>query len=443
MTLYLARDDGSGSVLTELGFGHLLEIAKLDVGLGENDVAADPKGVAVTYAESETGVCPDRLNALVNSVGFTSPPDIIIFPVGGAFMLSDGTAITSVAGVALPVGNALNPTTGDVVTIYDTSQCNGSGYWVDKEGGGTTGFPSVAIIFHELSHCFHFVTGTTAATGAAEEVAAENDENLMRDQLGIDHRNAASHTGGCGGGPTGCCVVASVSSGSPYSTEVNRLRVFRDHFLRRGRVGHDFFDRLHYDYYAFSPEVLRAMSHSKALHRTVRDNFVNPLLAGLAVVTRYSSSGADALAVGLEIKEHVPMASSPNGFAALDTINDRDDPLVWANKALASPHVCWALVEVIALWDEISSLAEELDAEALGRRAIPAIEQWAADIPLSPVWSSLNSAEAVTALAELDVLLLTDESRQRFGQRLADREPSLDAVINGWISRPEAIGGAR
>ena len=443
MTLYLARDDGSGTVLTELGFGHLLEIARLDVGLGENDVAADPKGVEVTYAQSETGVCPDRLNALVSSVGFTSPPDIIIFPVGGSFMLSDGTAITSVAGVALPVGNALNPTSGDVVTIYDTSQCNGSGYWVDKEGGGTTGFPSTAIIFHELSHCFHFVTGTTAATGAAEEVAAENDENLMRDQLGIDHRNAASHTGGCGGGPTGCCVVASVSSGSPYSTEVNRLRVFRDHFLRRGRVGHDFFDRLHYDYYAFSPEVLRAMSHSKVLHRAVRDDLVNPLLAGLAVVTRYSSSGADALEVGLAIKEQVPLASSSHGFAALETNDDGDDPLAWATKALASPHVCWALVEVIALWDEISSRADELDAEALGLRAIAAIERWAPDIPLSPVWSSLNSAEAVTALAELDVLLLTDESRQRFGQRLADHEPSLDAVINGWIRRPESIGGAR
>ena len=59
MTLYLARDDGSGTVLTELGFGHLLEIARLDVGLGENDVAADPKGVEVTYAQSETGVCPE------------------------------------------------------------------------------------------------------------------------------------------------------------------------------------------------------------------------------------------------------------------------------------------------------------------------------------------------------------------------------------------------
>ena len=41
-------------------------------------------------------------------------------------------------------------------------------------------------------------------------------------------------------------------------------------------------------------------------------------------------------------------------------------------------------------------------------------------------------------LAELDVLLLTDESPQRFGQRLADHEPSLDAVINGWIRRPES-----
>ena len=116
----------------------------------------------------------------------------------------------------------------------------------------------------------------------------------------------------------------------------------------RGRVGHDFFDRLHYDYYAFSPEVLRAMSHSKVLHHAVRDNFVNPLLAGLAVVTRYSSSGADALEVGLAIKVQVPIAWRNSGFAALETNGDGGDPFAWATKALASPHVSWALVEVIA-----------------------------------------------------------------------------------------------
>ena len=225
-----------------------------------------------------------------------------------------------------------------------------------KKVAESSGFPSTAIIFHELSHCFHFVTGTTVATGVAEEVAAQNDENLMRDQLGIDHRNAASHTGGCGGGPTGCCVVASVSSGSPYSTEVNRLRVFRDHFLRRGRVGHDFFDRLHYDYYAFSPEVLRAMSHSKVLHRVVRDDLVNPLLAGLAVVTRYSSSGADALEVGLAIKEQVPLVllltvSPLSRRTATATIHSPGRPRHWPAHTCAGRW--WG---VIALWDEISSV---------------------------------------------------------------------------------------
>ena len=55
----------------------------------------------------------------------------------------------------------------------------------------------------------------------------------------------------------------------------------------------------------------------------------------------------------------------------------------------------------------------------------------------------MNRAEADTALTELDVLLLTHKSRQRFGERLAHHEPGLDAVIDGWIRRPETIGGAR
>jgi hypothetical protein len=53
-----------------------------------------------------------------NESGYVAPPDFVIFPVGGSFVLADGTLITSAAGVATPVGDALNPTAADVATIY-------------------------------------------------------------------------------------------------------------------------------------------------------------------------------------------------------------------------------------------------------------------------------------------------------------------------------------
>ena len=48
-------------------------------------------------------------------------------------------------------GDPGNPTES-VWVIYDTSDNDGQGYCMRKEGGGTVGFPSAVILYHELSH---------------------------------------------------------------------------------------------------------------------------------------------------------------------------------------------------------------------------------------------------------------------------------------------------
>lgn len=438
MALYLARDDGTGSFLPDLGFGHLVEIANLDTGLGEADDATDVKGIEVVYAQSLAGIPPDRLDDLVNENGYVAPPDIIIFPVGGAFALADGTMITSAAGVALPVGDAINPTAADVATIYDTSQCNGAGYWVDREGGGTTGMPSSGILYHELSHCWHFVTGTAAPTSAAEEEAAENDENDMRDQLGIDHREPTSHDGGCGGGPTGCCVVATVASGSPYSEEVNRLRVVRDQLLRRGRVGEDFFERLHYDYYSFSPEVVRLMGRSRPTHDFVRDSFVVPLLAGLQLISTCVSSKGDLEAIADVLKcesERLVAVTEPN----LPGAATHGELARIAEIALRSPYVRWALLDVIALWINLAPRVTEASRSAIGSAGRDAVCSWASRLPLSPLWDELTPSRVVACLRELDDLLWDYDSRSAFAARLCARLPTATLLTNDWVEQASPV----
>ena len=185
-------------------------------------------------------------------------------------------------------------------TFYDTSQCNNSGYWVDKEGGGTTSFPSDVILYHELAHCFHFATGVTST-----EPLAETDENDMRDVRGIDHRNTASHTGGCGGGPVNCCIVASLSTDSSYSEEIKQFRSLREQTLRRSVVGDEFFKEFFYRYYGFSPEVTRILGHQPNLKSVVKEKFVLPLLSGVELLIFYSENKGAGLAKHLRERAEI------------------------------------------------------------------------------------------------------------------------------------------
>ncbi|HEY5800665.1 MAG TPA: hypothetical protein VIT92_10620, partial [Burkholderiaceae bacterium] len=175
MALLIART--AGTMTFDVGQGEidLISMAKLDAALGFSEDAPQTLEsivcVPVTYGtQAETGPTPTRIHALANSTGFTSPPHIVIFPVTDTFVLSSGLPLKG-NGVALDVGETGNPFTAHVATFYDITLCAGAGMWCDAEGGGTTPITTDVMLYHELSHCFHFVTGTTA-TGAQEEVNA-------------------------------------------------------------------------------------------------------------------------------------------------------------------------------------------------------------------------------------------------------------------------------
>ena len=173
MTLFLQNDPGdagTGGVFPDRGFVDLIQIANVDTGLGQEEATGDL--IDVTYARSLDGIPPERLDELVNT---DFGHDIIVIPVDDSFMLSpdlvgsvaglggltNPQAITNYSGVTIAPGEPGNPTSS-VWVIYDTSDNGGQGYCLQKEGGGTVGFPSAVILYHELSHALRDATDTEA-----------------------------------------------------------------------------------------------------------------------------------------------------------------------------------------------------------------------------------------------------------------------------------------
>jgi len=462
-----ATGAGSGTVHADLAAAHLLAIANLDTGFGVGTTVGNLQ--PVTYARSEAGVCPVRLDALVNTDWPLTPggPDIIVLAVGGNFTLIDGSLITIRGGTSLPPagsgmpGSTLNTSTSTVV-LYDTSDNNGQGYCLARAGTGGTmdlRLPLSVMLYHELSHAFRTVQSASLALTVAcnpsspEENAAIVDENDMRTQLAAQLGQPAvlrdpgihcgqSCSGGGGGNGGSCCIVASVSSGSPLSEEVQQLRALREQFLRRSEVGFAFFDALHYAYYGFSPQVVTVMATDLELRATVLDGFVRPLIRMLQAVRDHALDDvpvpelARRLTADLDPADKAGGQDGVEGARALELmeraaalLGGADVPLdanqravrdLLVDLALPDPHVHWGLVEPVAAYHDL--LRRRLDGEDLDgvSAALAAfLTDWGARLPIAPRWGSLSRGRVQHELRLLDATLLrTPQARRTFRERL-------------------------
>ena len=468
MSLFIATTDGTTTFRLDQVEVDLISIVKVDSGIEfQEDATQVIEGVTtvpVAYAQTETGPTPDRVNALVNNVGFAAPPHIVAFGVDDSFVLSDGTPLKG-NGVAIPVGESGNPFTAHVATFYDVTLCGGQGVWVDKEGGGTTQESTDVILYHELSHCFHFVTGTTAPTSAQEEVNAETDENDMRDVLGYAHRDAQSHNGGCGGGPApSCCIVASLATGSPYSREVNRFRRYRESTLRGSDVGDDFFQCLFHGYYAFSPEVVRLLGRTPELGRVVRDRYVVPLLAASELLIEYANGRGKGLSAVVRRQIDRPDTSSQLTRQSLEVLA-RDLRLATSALPVQQLHetwvgddhagsglapavrelvdrvararddelLRWALIDNIAIWASAVLMVHEGKRDHVVDAAVAArIAEWLGRMPITSIWHSFSRLKAEEELTSLDQFHFDPRARIAFADRLATAVPSLGLTAARW-----------
>jgi len=463
MGLFIAQTDGTETYDLTHAEVDVIAISLLDAGIGFDEVnTVDREGITcvpVEYTQNETGPTADRLDDLVNNVTYTSPPDIVIFAVDFSYSLSDGTPVGG-NGLALPIGNAANPFTSHVCTFYDITLCDGAGIWVDAEGGGSTGMSTEVMLYHELSHCFHFVTGTTASTSAQEEVNAEIDENDMRDASGLDHRDVNSHNGGCGGGPPNCCIVASLATGSPYSSEVNRFRYFREHILRGSEVGDDFFKHFHYHYYGFSPEVCRLMGHQPSLSPLIKKYFVAPLLAGVELLIHYSAHKGKGLldllhqqAEREEFAEIYDQEFLDELSTYLNFVENHDYTIIsramlkkgedfsgvasllgYIKEQTANDDfINWALVDVLRIW--LSSallLTTEKTDEEIDKEIHLLISEWIAHLPITAIWGEFSRLQMESELNNLEQFVFDRRGKDTFAMRLIEKYPEYSSTIMRW-----------
>jgi hypothetical protein len=468
MTVFLQDDagaTGTGAVFPDRGFVDLVVIADGDTGLGEDAGAGDL--IDVTYARSLDGVPPERLDELVNT---DFGHDIIVIPVDASFMLdpdlvssgaglaglSNPSAITNYAGITVAPGDPGNPTTS-VWVIYDTSDQDGQGYCLPKEGGGNVATPSPVILYHELSHALRAATDSTldltfsGCEASPEEHAAEVDENDMRDQLGLEHRDTTKHCSksGCA---SNCCIVASVATGSPYSDEVNALRRVRDEALRRSEVGFDFFEHLHYDYYAVSPQVVAMMEGDRELRERIAAALVVPLTQCLRLLCFHRDRQPDAAELGERFAEQLAdcpelRALSPEDVAlALDTVRRSDaaapappaelEPLarLLRAKASASPFIRWGILDPIEMClAAVGWRLDGIDSDEIGARLGAAFADWGARLPLTDMWQRLSNHTLAEELRFMrDWLLPTAPARAEFARRLREHlgdRPAIDAIL--------------
>ena len=469
MTVFIQNDAagaGAGTVRPELAAVHLTVIANLDTGLGLG--AATGNLQAVTYTRTDPGVPPRRLDTLVNTDFGVNPAgvDIIVLAVGANFTLNDGSLITTVGGTALPPAGSGQPGatlngTASCLVIYDTSDNDGNGYCVARQGGGGAldlRIPLPVMAYHELSHAFRIVTDSLLALTATcdpaspEEHAAIVDENDMRTQLAdqlsepVVRRDPNIHCGrGCGGGGDGsCCVVATVTSGSRLSAEGGALRELRDSFLRRSETGFAFFEALHHAYYAFSPQVVTAMAADLDLRAVTLDGFVRPLIRMLRLIRDYAVDGAGAADLGRRFLDGL---GDPAEVRATRAALDRVDVLIrsavptgpdtterrvaglLAEWALPDAHIRWALVEPVRDYHRLLSVVAAEPAEDLGQRLHSMIVDWSGRLPVEPCWGALDLATARAELAMLTGTVLRDPgARRAFLDRLLAGYGSVTAV---------------
>jgi len=475
MTLFIqtnASGAGAGTLNPNQAQIDLAVATNGDTGLGINAAVGNLQ--QVTYGRTLAGAPPIRIDAMVNTnfnPNYGAGPQavrVIILPVGSDFMLLDGTSILIVGGTALPPNNTslagatLNGT-NDCLIIYDTTQNNGAGYCMARNGtGGTLDLqtPNPIILYHELSHAFRIVNnGLLALSGicnpsSPEENAAIMDENDLRTQVanagGVAAvlRDPGIHCGGvCGGGRVPpCCIVASVTSGSPISPQVQMLRSFRDLVLRSSEVGHSFFARFFQDYYAFSPQICTLMAKNQYLRSKVYDCFVSPLLVILGLMRDRILHQQDAAALGRAVQ------------AALQDQDDRlsnnlqESARLWqgeipesdqldvevidamqsllATHARKSDHIDWALIAPLRmLADAVQSHRDGQAFDEVGQKLESALNDWSTKMPVDHIWASLSQAELEIELAELERLAMrSPDACRQFRKRLKQQFPEITSI---------------
>jgi hypothetical protein len=99
-------------------------------------------------------------------------------------------------------------------------------------------------------------------------------------------------------------------------------------------------------------------------------------------------------------------------------------------RAWPSAHIQWALIEPVRMYQRLlDAHLAGADGVTLGSMLERLVEEWAPELPISDVWSTLCTEQLVAELRFCDdTLLQSPASRRCFRERLAKRFPDVTSV---------------
>lgn len=337
---------------------------------------------------------------------------------GNVTVWSNGATVETQAAYAL----------GDTI-FYDTTDCKGHGRWIWATDGTNDCSPPSIVLYHEFAHGFR---NHGPGDPQSEEAEAVDDENVFRAAQGLKSRDRNRLEAGCGCPSSGCCIIATVATGSPTSKTVQRLRWLRDHELRRTRLGKVLFDRIHEEYYAFSIDVARNLALNSTAQDEVRELLVDPLLAALELfaacrrapgsdlervladtVDRFSGDGTSRRELAgalLAVINDANGTESPDGISQCTIEAAR----TVGRRLPGSPHLRWGLIEPLAA---LVALVGAHDAEVT--ELVYRYDEWLTRVPLDAALATL--ADPAAALEEFT--------------SYAARDAATRLTLNGQLQR--------
>lgn len=423
MTMFL---DVTG--LSDIAFANLDPISGSDGGIGTTTVA-DPTVVQVSYAQVSALPTADRLNALVNTA-FAAPLVVTAFnggvdPISGLTVTGNGfTYVDSTQGF-------------DIVRIvYDAGQCFGAGIATRDTANNPISTPNPVVLYHEMSHAFHILSGTFQPNGA-DEPPARMDENVLRGQLNLCLRDVNSNVAACGAGSnctgttdapgdTGIsCFIVTAVTGSPESAEVVRLRALRDRVRGASALAGQVIDAIYGEYAEFGPAIAAQLGDEPALRGLVRSVVVGPLLAWYALAGTLAFSPRDQRAVTSACEDVAAACRGPFDADMVlllleqmrkgEALGDEGTRLraiaAQVHRAAALPMASWAILEpLVEAWQSSASPARLADA----------VTAWLAHVPLDVIVRSDQDGRLDAELNALSQLLdFSPGVRAHIGRRLA------------------------
>jgi hypothetical protein len=400
--------------------------------LGDDPDPVDSEYTIVSYdpgpqdTTTPEGRVRQRLKDLIDG-----GEDIKIFGVGADFVWSDGSTISDSAGGA--IGSWI---------FYDTKNCDGDGRWVRGTDGEEVCVSSAGILYHELGHVFLDHGLGSIDDEEREAVEFENDLRTAEGRVPRDPNNW--HESECDCPDDDCCIVASVSTGSPFSAEVHALRRFRERTLRRTAFGMYFFEVMHREYYSFSVGVSRILATSETARGLVAEVLVRPLVRALELGQEYVRSPDNATRLGeLVVTERdtlPPPLTWETALRLLDIMAGGSAELPAADGSLGAvfqilrdklpecPHVRWAIVDVLRIYAAARTAAAcGADTASIGERLRQDLDGWVASIPLEYLRDHMTESDWARDLPQLAATFFTSEpARRQFRQRLG---PALQGYI--------------